>query len=112
MRAFLGSAISAIKAGGGEAWFETPAGERSAGATATRTEGPRVVVQVETEGRRFGRIELDPPASGTAPRPRDLAALHAAAERLALAMSGADASPRVVPSAGAHLPVDVAATAD
>jgi len=88
MRAFLASASSALKSGGGEAWFETPSGEVSVGTTGARTEGPWVDVPVEAGGRRFGRLELDPRPGGVAYRPQDLAALRLAADRLGAALAG------------------------
>lgn len=86
MRAFLAEAVGALKAGGGEAWFETPTGEESAGATAARADGPRMTVPVQVAGRRFGRLEIDVRADGRAHSARDLAALQPAAERLAEAL--------------------------
>ena len=86
MRAFLVTAVGALKAGGGEAWFETPTGEESAGATEARADGPRLAVPVEVAARRFGRLELDARTGGGAYSARDLAALQTAAERLAVAL--------------------------
>jgi len=86
LRAFLRSAVGAVQAGGGEAWLETPAGELSAGSTPTRTQGQGVVVPIDVDGRRFGRLELDARARGGSFNPRDIAALGLAAERLGLAL--------------------------
>lgn len=88
MRAFLGAAIGAVRAGGGEAWFETDKGEESVGATEERTHGPRIPVSVEAEGQRFGRLELDPRAGGRVFATDDLEALQQAARDLARALGG------------------------
>jgi hypothetical protein len=86
LRAFLNSAVGAVRAGGGEAWLETPVGEQSAGATPTRTSGPRIDVPIDMDGRRFGRLELDMRPRGGSFSARDLAALGLAAERLGAAL--------------------------
>jgi hypothetical protein len=87
IRAFLGCAIGAVRAGGGEAWLETPSGEQSIGASTSRG-APIFSCAVEAGGRRFGRLDLDARAGGGAYSPRDLAALRLTAERLAMALSG------------------------
>ena len=88
MRAFLGTAIAAARSGGGEAWFETPAGEESVGATDARGTGPRALVVVEAGGQRFGRLELDARAGGRLLAAGDLDAVRAAAGDLARVLAG------------------------
>jgi hypothetical protein len=86
LRAFLRSAVAAVRAAGGEAWLETPAGERSAGATPTRGQGPRVDISIDVDGRRIGRLELDTRPRGGSFSARDLASLDLAAQRLGFAL--------------------------
>ena len=112
MRAFLTHAVGALKAGGGEAWFETPTGEESAGSTEGRADGPRLAVPVEVAGRRFGRIELDARAGGGAYSARDLAALQPAAERLAVALHDLRAFVPALPVGVRPLPSQIADTSD
>jgi len=80
------AAKASFQAGGGEAWLDTPSGELSAGSTPTRTQGQGVVVPIDVDGRRFGRLELDARARGGPFHPRDIAALGLAAERLGMAL--------------------------
>gem|GEM_PF-519219 len=112
MRAFLTHAVGALKAGGGEAWFETPTGEESAGSTEARADGPRLAVPVEVAGRRFGRLELDARAGGGAYSARDLAALLPAGERLAIALHDLRASVPAMPAVFRTLPSPMADTPD